>query len=240
MAPNNLISIRQLTNQNYHANFTWSRVEFQTPQGQTFAEGQKVGGLYQMRTCITNPTNKPVEFAVAARTWDVRHQILSHISIGDVKTLKNNNLVNGMEVDRNKEPTQCTACIQGCQTVKLFPRQAEDDVTQIGKLTVSDVWGPENTEGPNQEQYFYLFTDAKTCQTQIYFSNTKTEVLKYLKEYKAFIENQTNKKLKHFRSDGGGKFINEPFKTFCAKASIIMEQTAPYSLAQNSIAECVN
>ena len=82
--------------------------------------------------------------------------------------------------------------------------------------------------------------DAKTHHTQIYFSHTKTEVLWYFKEYKAFIENQTNNKLKRFRSDSGGEYINEPFKTYCAEASIIMEQTAPYSPAQNGIAERVN
>jgi len=69
--PNNLISIGRLTDHNYCANFTRSGVEFQTPQGQTFAEGHKVGRLYQMRAHITNPTNKPAEFATAARTWDV-------------------------------------------------------------------------------------------------------------------------------------------------------------------------
>src|SRR6266481_5165849 len=68
----------------------------------------------------------------------------------------------------------------------------------------------------------------------------KTEVLRYFKEYKALIENQTNNKLKHFHSDGGGEYINEPFKTFCAKAGIIMEQTAPYSPVQNSIGEWIN
>ena len=115
-----------------------------------------------MRARITNTSYKPAEFAAAARTWDAWHRILGHISIGAVKTLKNNNLVTGMEVDRNKEPTQCTACIQGRQTVEPFPKRAEDDVTQIGELTVSDVWGPANTEGPNQEQYFYSFMDTKT------------------------------------------------------------------------------
>ena len=54
------------------------------------------------------------------------------------------------------------------------------------------------------------------------------------------MENQTNKKLKHFQSDGSGKYINALFKTFCAKASIIMEQTAPYSPAQNGITERMN
>src|SRR6266481_3257334 len=230
MAPNNLISIGQLTDHNYHANFTHGRVEFQTPQGQTFAEGRKNGWLYQMHTRIPN-TNKPAEFAMAAQTWDEWHRTLGHISIGAIKTLKNNNLVEGMDIDKNKESTQCTACIQGRQTAEPFPKRAEDDIMQIGKLTVSDVWGPANTEGPSWEQYFYSFTDAKTRRMQIYFSHTKTEVLRYFKEYKALIENQMNNKLKHFRSDGGGEYINELFKTFCAEAGIIMEQTAPYSLA---------
>ena len=131
-----------------------------------------------MHIHITNQSNKLVEFATAACTWKAWHWILGHISIGAVKTLKNNNLVNGMEVDRNKE--QCTACIQGCQTVKTFPEQAEDDITQIGKLTVSDIWGLANTRGPNWEQYFYSFTD------------TKTEVLKYFKEYKSVTSRNTH------------------------------------------------
>ena len=82
--------------------------------------------------------------------------------------------------------------------------------------------------------------DAKSWQTQIYFSHTKTEVLHYFKEYKAFIENQTSNKLKRFWSDGGNEYINKPFKTYCAGAGIIMEQMAPYSPAQNGIAERIN
>ena len=39
---------------------------------------------------------------------------------------------------------------------------------------------------------------------------------------------------------GGSKYINDPFKTYCAKAGIIMEQMAPYSLVQNSITKHIN
>ena len=103
-----------------------------------------------MRARITN-SSKPAEFAATARTWDEWHRTLGHISIGAIKTLENNNLVEGMEVDRNKESTQCAACIQGRQTVEPFPKRAKDDITKIGELTVSDVWGLANTEGPNRE-----------------------------------------------------------------------------------------
>ena len=84
-------------------------------------EGQKVGQLYQMHAQITN-LSKPAEFAVTARTWDEWHRTLGHISIGAIKTLKNNNLVEGMEVDKNKESTQYAACIQGHQTVEPFQK----------------------------------------------------------------------------------------------------------------------
>ena len=65
-----------------------------------------------------------------------------------------------MDIDKNKESIQYAACIQAHQMVKPFPKQTEDDIMQISELTVSDSWGPANMEGPNQEQYFYLFTDA--------------------------------------------------------------------------------
>ena len=98
-APNNLISVGQLMDHNYLAHFTQNGVEFKTPQGQTFAEGRKVGWLYQMCTWITNTGKELMEFVAAARTWDEWHRTLGHISIGAVKTLKNNNLVDGMDVE---------------------------------------------------------------------------------------------------------------------------------------------
>ena len=54
------------------------------------------------------------------------------------------------------------------------------------------------------------------------------------------IETQTGSQLKHLHSDGGGEYINDLFRTFCAEKGIIMESTTPYSPAQNGIAEHLN
>ena len=79
-----------------------------------------------MHAWITKTGKEPTEFVAAARTWDEWHRALGHISIGAVKTLiktlKNNNLVDGMDIDKNKESTQCAACIQACQMVEPFPK----------------------------------------------------------------------------------------------------------------------
>lgn len=87
---------------------------------------------------------------------------------------------------------------------------------------------------------FYLYTNAKSRYSIVYFGNTKDEALKHFEKFKAFIETQTGNKLKHFRSDSGGEYINKPFRELCAKHGIIMETTAPYSPAQNGIAERLN
>ena len=72
-----------------------------------------------MQARITS-ANKPAEFATVAWTLVEWHRTLRHILIGAIKTLKNNNLVEGMEVDKNKESTQCVVRIQGHQTVEPF------------------------------------------------------------------------------------------------------------------------
>ena len=96
------------------------------------------------------------------------------------------------------------------------------------------------TKGPSHEQYFYSFTDIKSRYSAIYFSNTKDEVLRHFELYKAFIETQTGHELKKFRSDNGGEYVNKNFEDFCGKHGISMETTAPYSPAQNGIAEQLN
>jgi transposase InsO family protein len=54
------------------------------------------------------------------------------------------------------------------------------------------------------------------------------------------MEMQTDNKIKKFHSDNGGEYMNKTFKEFCAKHGIIMQTTAPYSPAQNGIAEGLN
>jgi transposase InsO family protein len=69
---------------------------------------------------------------------------------------------------------------------------------------------------------------------------SKDQALKNFKIYKSFLETQTSGKIRRLCTDNGGEYINSPFKEFCAAKGIIMETTAPYSPAQNGIAEQLN
>jgi len=112
-----------------------------------------------------------------------------------------------------------------------------ESVEKSGDLTVSDLWGPAQTEGPAQENFFFSFTDAKTRYSMVYFIKMKDEGYAHFIDWKGFIETQTGNKIKILHSDNGGEYLNKIFKEFCAKSGIIMQTIASYSSAQNGIEE---
>ena len=108
-----------------------------------------------------------------------------------IKLIKACDLVTGMDVNLTAPVTQCVACIQGKHHMEPFPKWVEDAAMLVGDLSVSNVWGPANTEGPAWEWYFYSFTNAKSRYSIIYFSHAKDSILERFKEYATLIETQT-------------------------------------------------
>ena len=54
------------------------------------------------------------------------------------------------------------------------------------------------------------------------------------------METQSGKKVKALRSDNGGEYIAKDFTDFCIARGIKREYTAPYTPAQNGVAERMN
>ena len=60
--------------------------------------------------------------------------------------------------------------------------------------------------------YCVSFIDYFSRNTWIYFLRKKSEVLNKFKEFKALVENQTEKKIKVLRIDNGGELCINEFK----------------------------
>ena len=63
----------------------------------------------------------------------------------------------------------------------------------------------------------------------IYFLKRKSEVFDRFKEFKALVENRTEKKIKVLRTDNGGQFCSKEFEEFYKKCDIARQKTTPYT-----------
>ena len=77
--------------------------------------------------------------------------------------------------------------------------------------------------------YYVYIMDDFSRKTWIYFLKRKDEVFSKFKEFKALIENHTEKKIKTFQSDNGGEFTSDEFKELCRESGIKKELTTPYN-----------
>jgi hypothetical protein len=74
----------------------------------------------------------------------------------------------------------------------------------------------------------------------IYLLKTKDDTLNCFKTYMAKVENQLEKKIKHFISDHGGEHFFNKFNLFCAEHDVLYERTPPYSPQSNEVIERKN
>ena len=86
------------------------------------------------------------------------------------------------------------------------------------------------------KRYFMTLIDDSTRFCYVYLLRTKDKALDYFKIYKAEVENQLERKIKHLKSDRGGEYFSKIFDEFCEEHGIIHERTLLYSPESNGIA----
>jgi transposase InsO family protein len=103
-----------------------------------------------------------------------------------------------------------------------------------------DVCGPMTIASLNGYLYYVLFIDDHSRKTWIYFLKNKDEVLAKFQEFKAQVENQTERKIKVLRSNNGGEYTSKEFSNFCIETGIKREFIVPYNPQQNGVVETKN
>jgi hypothetical protein len=105
----------------------------------------------------------------------------------------------------------CNGCVQGKNIKNPFPKR-DSKVEGVLELIHSDVCGPMPSSSISGK----------------------------FKEFKALIENLSERKINILRSNNGGEYTSKEFVNFCKDVGIKRELTTPYNPQQNGVAERKN
>ena len=138
-------------------------------------------------------------------------------------------VVHGLPRFTSKHPDNvCEACQLGKQ--HRHPFLSERNVSK-GLLDVihSDVWGPAQTATIGGCRYFVTFIDDYSRHTWICPMKSKSEVFSHFLKLKNRVENETNRKIRCLRSDGGQEYFSTEFKAFLEEKGIRREFSCQYT-----------
>jgi transposase InsO family protein len=177
---------------------------------------------------LTHSTESPCEL------W---HRRLTHINYKALPYVSK--VVTGLLEFKVDQEGVCKGCAQGKNIKNPFPK-SDSKVEGILELIHSDVCGPMPSTSLSGYVYYVSFIDDYSRKTWVYFLKLKDEVLEKFKEFKALVENLSERKIKILRSDNGGEYTSNEFGSFCRDAGIKRELTTPYNPQKNGVAERKN
>ena len=135
--------------------------------------------------------------------------------------------------------SKCHVCVESKQPRKPHKAAEARNLAPL-ELIHSDLCEMNGILTKGGKRYFITFIDDSTRFCYVYLLKTKDEALHYFKAYKAEVENQLERKIKHLRSDRGGEYFSNDFDEFCVEHGIIHERTLSFSPQSNGIAERKN
>jgi hypothetical protein len=192
------------------------------------AEWNDLEGMEEKNiTCVLMGTDAP-------QPWETWHKQFGHISYSSLQKLLSNQLISGMNVDKQSPQPNCVACTEAKMSVKPFAKVVQRD-TKLGQLMHINVWGKYDVMSINGHQYYIVFVDNAARYITVYFMKRKDEAAMKVKEYLTYLQTQ-EKPPKAFQVDRGKEFINNTLISWCREQGIDIQKTAGYSPAQNGIA----
>jgi transposase InsO family protein len=205
-------------------------------KGETLNEaiiiGNEENGLYKLKGNSEAAMTHAIE-----NSCELWHRRLAHINYKALPYICK--AVTGLPELKGDHKGVCNGCAQGKNIKNPFPKR-DSKSEGVLELIHSDVCGQMPSSSINGYVYYVSFIDDYSRKTWIYFLKTKDEVFSKFKEFKALIENLSEKRIKILRSDNGGEYTSKAFVNFCKDVGIKRELTNPYNPQQNGVAKRKN
>ena len=143
------------------------------------------------------------------------------------------NVVDGMKIT-TKGKLECDTSVEGKMS-QYRNREPDCRASSPLQLVHSDLAGPITPESKDGHKYAMVFVDDYSGALGVYFLENKSDAVRATEQFLA--DTAPYGTVKRLRSDNGGEYISEEFKSLLLKNHIKYELSAPYSPHQNGTAE---
>lgn len=229
----NLLSVSQLIKKECSVQFTNEGCKIFNKSQEEVVACELVNNMYRLNL------SSGQAYACNTRESDsyLWHQRMAHLNMTDLNKLSK--CTEGVKLTDNKLDMICEFCQEGKQSRLPFPKEGSR-AKKVLELIHSDICGPLEVKSVGGARYFLTFVDDYTRKVFIYLLKNKSEVFSKFKEFKAFVENQLESKIKKLRTDNGREYLSNEFVEYMQNCGIIHETSNPYTPQQNGLAERMN
>lgn len=107
-------------------------------------------------------------------------------------------------------------------------------------LIHTGMWGPSPVIAFSGHRYYVTFIDDHTRCTWVYLLKRKFDVSTLLTQFLKMIKTQYSNVVHNIRSDNGGEYIFNGFRSQLNQQGILQQLACPYTYEQNGLAEHKN
>lgn len=228
----NLLSVSKIVESGYEIVFNKNGCKVLNNHKEVIVTGNLVNGMFRLN--IAN--NISLVTDVKSQDCALWHKRVGHVNNEILKNM-NSGAVVGVTCDATKY--NCITCSKGKLSRSPF-KDSGTRATEVLGLIHSDLCGPMEVSSINGSRYMLIFIDDFSRKVYAYFIKRKDEVSEKFYEFKKFVENQTGKTIKAFRSDNGTEYCNNKMKKIMIQSGIQHQTTVPYTPQQNGMSERMN
>lgn len=233
----NLLSVSRLAKNGLTVIFDESGCKIYDKQKKLIGKGVLINDIFKLDQWVEPIAGKAASVSTSNHDEiELWHQRFAHLGYSTMCKM-NDNFVDTIKSE-SESMRLCEICMKGKQCRLPFG-PISSRTSEVLELIHSDVCGelPESFGG---FRYFLTFIDDFSRKGFTYFIKNRSESFEKFNSFRSFVENQTKKKIKIFRSDNGGEYFGKDFVNYLTSIGIFHQSSALPKSQKNGLAERMN
>lgn len=230
----NIISLGQATEAGCDIRMRGETLTMRDPHGKLLVTAMRSKNrLYKVKMGLKSTSRLYLTAGSESCKWHAR---LGHVNYETIRSMIRKDLVFGLPTV-NIEKEVCGSCLLGKQSRQAFPQATSYRASKVLELLHGDLCGPITPSTQAGKRYIFVVIDDHSRYMWTALLREKSEAFEKFKSLRSIVEQETKQKIQTLRTDRGGEFISQEFNSYCDRAKIKRQLTAPYTPQQNGVVE---